>query len=77
MPNGLTSIVRTRKIERLAKHQRGGAHGPGFITPTLDLDLELATEIGESLLANRAHDGIYEGRAERRAFTADNEQLGI
>ena len=77
MPNGLTSVVRARKVEGLTKHQRGGAYGPRFIAPTLDLYFELATQIGESLFANGAHDGIDEGRTERRSFATDDEQLRI
>ena len=77
MPNGETAVVGAGQTERLAQYECGGTYGPRLIAPTLNLDLNLSTEIREGLIPNRVHDWVQEWCTKFRTFAANDEHLGI
>jgi len=77
MPYRETFVICSGHAERLAQDERGSTDGPRLIAPTLHFDLNLTAEIGEGLFTNRAHNRIQEWSAKIRAFTTDDEHLGI
>src|ERR1017187_9343136 len=70
-------LVRSRKAERLAQHERRGSDSPHVIAPALYLHLNLATQVSKCLLSYGGYDRVEKWVAEVSPLTTDDQQLWI